>query len=243
MLFNSGTTTNSIVYRLNRNTGANNTIYPLADKASDVNEGLDKYWHLAMVGSGTWQIDDSNQTDLPISTADLVSGQQDYTLPSDLMIIEKIFAKDSGGSWNELAPVDITQTQEDLGAKNIWILPSGNSGSPTKYDKKANSIFLDPIPNYNSTSGLKISFKRGPSYIISSDTTKAPGIPSIYHPYLVDYATWVYLGSKLSNQSLIAKYNVLTIKLANWEKTIKEYYAYRPADEKKRLIPLREYNR
>jgi hypothetical protein len=233
MLFNSGTTTNSIVAKINRTTGANNTTYPLADKASDVNEALDKYWYIAMLGDGNWQIDDSNNTDLPIAVTNLVSGQQDYSFPSEVMVIEKVFVKESGGNFKEILPIDITQ--------DVAIWTSADSGSPFQYDKKANSIFLNYTPNYNSTGGLKVVFKRGPSYFVSTDTTKAPGVPAIFHSYFSDYASSVFLANKLSGSA--GKLDRLLIKIRNTEQAIQDFYGQRSKDELKRFIPMRQNNK
>src|SRR5438105_2541997 len=45
-----------------------------------INEGYSRYFDKAMDADGTWQIDDTNFTTVPIATASLISGQQDYGL-------------------------------------------------------------------------------------------------------------------------------------------------------------------
>lgn len=226
MQFNSGTTTNSIVARINRTTGTTNVTHPLADKASDCNEALDRFWTLALPADGKWQLDDTNNTDLPIGTTNLTSSQQDYSLASDVMEIEKVFVKDSSGNWLEVQPVDITGTKSDIHAQNIWQLPSSNSGIPTHYDKVGASIFLDPIPNYSSTGGLKVVFKRGPSYFSSSDTTKQPGIPVIFHNFIHRYASWLFLADKNPRKG-----DVLIPQIQRDEMAIVEFFAHRDKNE------------
>ena len=238
MVFNSGSTTNSIVRRLNRRTGANDTTYPVADKASDINEGLDRFWILAMLADGKFQIDDTNNTtDIPVVRTNLVSGQQQYTFATDLLVVEKLFCKDAAnGNFQELFPVDIKQTRNNLHARNIWELPTGNSGIPTHYDKTINSFLLDPVPNYNSALGLRLVYKRGASYFTSADTTKAPGIPAVFHPGLVDYASRTYLLDKVSTAEISRKLIELEKSLAKWEESITDFYANRTQDEPTKIV-------
>lgn len=151
---------------------------------------MDKFFAIALTSDGSWQFDDLNYTDLPIGVTDLVSGQQDYAFASDVLSVDKILVKDQAGNWLELQPVDIHEKR--LASRNIWQLP-GSVGIPTSYDKFANSILLDPIPNYNSTGGLKVVFKRNASKFVYTDTTKEPGIPSLFHPYLARVAALSYL--------------------------------------------------
>ena len=85
---------------------ANTTEYPLADKTRQMNK-----WYRTVMGwilkyGGKWIFDDSNYTDLPYSRANCVTGQKDYTFPTDYVEIEGISYKDSGGIWHKLIPLD-----------------------------------------------------------------------------------------------------------------------------------------
>lgn len=232
MYFNPTTDAQSIVARLNRLTGADNTIYPLIEKANDCNEALDRFFYLAMTADGTFQFDDSNYTDLPIGTTNLVSGQQDYAFASDVMTVEKVLCKDSAsGNWTELTPVDIKESKYNLHARNIALLPTGNTGIPTHYDKSWNSILLDPIPSYNSTGGLKVIFGRGPSYFISTDTTKQPGIPIIFHNYIYLYAGLQFLIDK----EITSKIPSTEQKILSLEDSITDFFSHRAKDEPTRI--------
>lgn len=230
MQFNPSTNAQSLVARIDRACGTTSTTYPLIDKANDCNEALDRFWQIALTADGKWQIDDSNNTDLPVGTTNLVSGQQDYSLASEVMQIEKVLIKDSQGNWLEIFPIDISQTQNDIYAKNVWTLPTGDSGSPSRYDKVGTSIFLDPIPNYNSTSGLKVVFKRGPSYFASTDTTKQPGVPVIFHDYISRYASWLFLTDKNPTKAM-----PLFPILQREESSIIEFYSERDKDTPSRI--------
>jgi hypothetical protein len=178
------------------------------------------------MADGRWQIDDTTATDLPIGTTDLVSGQRDYTFAGDVLVVNKILVKDSAGNWSELYPVDTVQTQNNVYARNTWVLPTNDVGTPRTYDKLANSIFLDPVPNYNSTGGLKCVFSRNFTKFISTDTTAVPGIPSIFHPYLTLYAAYPFLRDQGK-----ANAKDVQMEILKTEEAIQEFYNKRIKDE------------
>jgi hypothetical protein len=144
-----------------------------------VNAALDRYFAIAIQASGTWQLDDSNHTDYPFITTDLVSGQRDYSILTDgsgnlVLDIYKVMVKDEAGIYHEIRPVD----QQRDSAESFYS-GQNQTGVPAIYDKTANGIFLDFIPSYNSDDGLKIFINRESSYFVSTDTTKTAGYP--YH--------------------------------------------------------------
>lgn len=214
----------------------------LKEFTADVNMAWDDFVAIAIQSSGTWQFDDSNQTDYPIITTNLVSGQRDYSFTTDgsgnlILDIYRVFVADTGGVFSELTAVDaqsspIADVEGFTNGKNL-------TGVPTKYDKTANGIFLDQIPNYNYTNGLKIYINREPSYFISSDTTKKPGVPGIFHKYFFlkpaqTYAARLGLpiaGGRLRNGA----YTGLLATLQELETDIATYFAKRTKDERPRF--------
>jgi predicted oxidoreductase len=46
------------------------------------------------------------------------------------------------------------------------------------------AIFLDPVPSYNATGGIKAYIDREPDFFTSSDTTKVAGIDPLCQDYL-----------------------------------------------------------
>jgi len=207
-------------------TGISSDTVQLKNFTARMNMALDRFYTLALTHDSQWQFDDTNYTDLPIGTGDLVSGQQDYSFASDVLTVEKVMIKDSSGDWQELDKVDINEP----GAKNLWTLATGNSGTPTQYDKFANSIFLDPIPNYSSTGGLKVVFKRNASKFVYTDTTKEPGIPSLFHPYLARVASLPYLIEH--NMDALTSLNTLILQD---EQAIKDYMGKRNKDDRQQM--------
>ena len=137
--------------------------------------------------------------------------------------------KDQDGKFYDIQPVD----QQTRGTDSLGFVDGQNEeGEPTKYDKTANGIFLDKIPSYNSTGGLKIFINRETTYFTASDTTKKPGFAGLYHEYLAVYPAWQYAQANgLANQNALFQ-NVLML-----EKSIEEHYSKRADDERDLLEP------
>lgn len=211
--------------------GNTNRLYQFTER---INRAQDRFNFLAMSADGRWQWDDSNNTDYNIATANIVSAQQDYIFALEHLEIEKVLVKSSGGTWNLISPFD----QDDDNAVTFLENNSGNSGASTKYDKRADAVFLFPTPNYNSTNGLKVYFKRGPNYFVYNDTTKVPGFASIFHEYLALHASAHYAIERgLSNK------NDLFELLNKEEISIGAYYGKRNKDERPRLSVTNESNK
>lgn len=232
----SATFTN-IVSLINSNTKANATSYPIAEKVIDINLALDKAWAIILQSSGTWQLDDSNQTDYPIITTNLVSGQRDYSFTTDgssnlILDIYKVLVANTSGTFHEIYPVDVQS--EHWGLQGFT---SGQNiqGQPSCYDKTGNGIFLDAIPNYNSTGGLKIYINREASYFTVSDTTKKPGFAGIFHEYLALFASYQYARRNGQTSQETFKRDMLEM-----EEAMGEYYSKRSKDERQQI---RTFNR
>lgn len=237
------TTIVSLIGRLTTTQAATTSSYPIADKTTDINNALGNYMILATQSAGRWQVDDTNQTDYPVVFGSIVSGQQDYSFTVDengnqILDIYKVRAKDSAGTWHTLI-------QRDLQDGNDTPLNSAQTtGIPSKYDLTANGIFLTDIPNYNSANGLEIYISRTPSYFVSSDTTKKPGIPNVFHEYLAFRPAYFYSLAKGLPQA--ASYRVTLYGQdgrSGLEGAIRNYYSNRNRDEKRRMIPTYQDNK
>lgn len=206
---------------------------------ADANIALDKAHQVIFDAGGTWQYDDSNQTDFPIITTNVVSGQRDYTFTTDqtgnlILEIYRVMVADSSGFFQEINPVDV-QTGKNLSS---FYDGQNTGGTPDKYDKTANGIFLDPVPNYNYTNGLKVYINREASYFTSSDTTKKPGFAGIFHKYIALLPAYEYaFRNSLSNT------NVLRAEVQEMEQAIKDYYSLRDKHVRNRLNPNLENNK
>ena len=151
----------------------------------DINIAIDKVLSMIFSVGGTWQFDDANHTDYPIITTDLVSGQRDYTFTMDqssnlILEIYRVEIADSDGNFFDIFPVDVASRQ----APTSFTDGQNLEGQPYCYDKLGNGIFLDPIPDYSYSAGLRMYINREASYFIATDTTKKAGFAGIFHEYL-----------------------------------------------------------
>lgn len=209
---------------------ATTSSYPLKTKTRDINNAFAKYMQLAIASAGRWQVDDTNQTDYPIIKTNLVANQQDYSFTVDansnqILDIHRVEILDTAGNAVLLKPID----QEDI--KNMAMTEyQKTAGTPTFYDKTSNGIVLYPAPSYNSTNGLKIYTSRTPSYFVSTDTTKKPGIPDMFHEYLALRPAYYYCLQKSLPQT-----NNYYQEMLDLESRIKEYHRDRSKDDKVKI--------
>lgn len=205
---------------------ATDSSYPLATKVRDVNNAFSYYMSLAIKACGRWQVDDTNQTDYPIVTFDLVSGQDNYAFdrdgstPTNQMIeLHKLRIKDANGKWIDIEQIDrrefdINQFQDITGV-------------PEYYDITSNGVIFYPTPNYNSDEGAELYVSRMPTRFTSSDTTKKAGIPEMFHEYLAIRPAYFYCLVNGLKQATGLGNEMLRI-----EANIKNYYAGRNRGER-----------
>lgn len=210
----------------------------LKEFTADANLAFDDYLALAFQSSGTWQYDDSNHTDHPIITTDLVAGQRSYVFTADeqnnlVLDIYKVLVK-VNDAYVEIAPVDV-QSQEDT---SDFSDGRETTGTPRRYDKTGNGIFLSPIPSANVDDGLKVYINREPSYFAYTDTTKKPGTPGLHHRYF-----FIRPAEEYARRKSLAVYPRLQAERLALENSIKAYFAERPRDERRVIRPAWEDNK
>lgn len=207
--------------------------YQASDFLVDVNAAYDRVASLILKADSRWQWDDFNNTDLPIATTNIVSGQQDYSLAITHLTIDRVEILDSGGLiWHELDPV--TQQSLKRGAEVALEEYIPTEGTPIKYMVVGNSIFLYGIPNYNMTAGLKLYFTRGPNYFVIGDIssnaaigTKIPGFNQLFHQLLSLWPSYDYC---ITNLPDLAPGYMTKIQLL--EADINDFYGLRFHDQR-----------
>jgi hypothetical protein len=108
-------------------------------------------------------------------------------------------------------------------------------GQPSKYNKTGKGIYLDAIPNYSYTDGIKIFIDREASYFTVLDTfynTKKPGFAGIFHEYLALRPAYQYCYRRQ-----LKKANSLKAEMIEMEQQIEEFYSKRNKDQANRIIP------
>lgn len=221
-------------------TKTNTTSYPIAKFTRDANNAFAEFIMLAIMAAQKWEFDDTNQTDYPIATMNITSGQGDYpfttdnsTTPNQILDISRIELSDANGNWKVLEPFD--QMDESQALTQL----AKTTGIPRRYGKLANGIWLDPIPNFTLANAMKIYFGRTGVYFLSTDTTKKAGIPDHFHEYLAYRPAALYCEANLP--SLAAGYfnfvnDIEQVKIPKW-------YFFRNKDERKNMKVKTESSR
>lgn len=248
--FNDTTTYKGLVQLFEKEVGFNRgdvsgNTDRLKEFTADTNIAWDDFLSIAFGPDGTWQLDDSNHTDYPFITTNLVSGQRDYTFTVDsssniILDIFRVMVKTSStGDYQEIDPVD-QNTPNYLSNENTTSFIDGRNqtGVPTRYDKIANGIQLDLIPSYNATAGLKVFINREPSYFNYEDIIKKPGVSGNLHK-------WFYIkpAHDYARRHTLPQLPRLELEVAKLENIIKNSFRRRQRDVPSRLTAFRENNK
>lgn len=214
----------SIVDEINDICQSDSNSYPIASKTRRVNAAMDRFFTLAFQADGRWAYDDINQTTAPLESINLVSGTEKYaldTFTSEIIKVLRVEALDSGGVSHELTLLDEDDPQFDTLIQTV-------SAIPNQYRLFGKYIYVYPKPSYSSTNGLSLYFSRNKSAFTTTDTTKQPGIPSIFHQYICNLASLPYLIEFQKGQK-----NDIAGQIAKDEAAIIQYFGKRNEGERK----------
>lgn len=112
-------------------------------------------WYRILLGwvfesTGVWEFNGE------MSTTNLVSGQEEYVLPSDFVILNRVeILYPDATDYVKANRID--DKQVDGGAFGNEEIPFGSSGSPV-YRTFDNSIFIYPTPTSAVSAGLRIEY-------------------------------------------------------------------------------------
>ena len=205
--------------------------------ANSVNNWLDMVAGYAIATDKRFQWDDTNHTKMPIGTTSLNSSQTDYSFLTDeqdnrIITLTRIELQDSDGAWTKLEELD--ENLEDEALAKVVV-----AGQPTGYYKLADNIIrLNRIPEATISGGLKFFFQRNPSYFVSTDTTKEPGVSNLLHRGFV-------IASAYDGALALGLPNLqpLSVEMQKEEAKMIEYFGGRNNDVKGRLVAGAENNR
>lgn len=200
------------------------TEYPLADKVRRLNGALEEVVAEIINADGDWQFDDTNHTDLPVGTINLVASQQSYTFMDEFLSLEQVRVKNADGFFQVLKPIDPKEFKPNPVEEYFQ-----DTGLPTHYDKIGDTILLYPSPTAATTTltaGLKVNFKRTIDYFTTSDTTQKPGIPTTHHILLAYMAAIPYC--LLYRPNVVRSYEQ---KVAGMKDSLLELYARREKEQ------------
>lgn len=164
-------------------TNVDTNVFSNADRLLSMNNHLRDIQTLILRSQDEWDYDDSNNTDLPILTANTVAGQQLYTLPTGSLDIKRLEVTYDGVNYVKAEPFDINERSLATSTNAIGDF----SQSAPKYDLMSNTLWLYPIPTGDIEDALKIWISRGPLEFTSGQLvagTVEPGFDSLFHDML-----------------------------------------------------------
>lgn len=208
------------------------TSLPVVDFIRSANSWLRRLVFLIWKSSAQWEWDDSNQTDLPIATTDLVADQQDYSLPSTAIDVQRVEVLDDDGNYQPLVQFDKSQVS-DIALTEYY----ETAGLPIFYDIIGSSLFLYPKPSstdVTTTDGLKLYLARDIDAFTTTDTSQEPGIQPWFHPYISYGGAKDYAISKNLDAN---KVSLIDTEIVRYEVAIKEHAVKRNKDFKTRIRP------
>src|SRR3990167_5957824 len=219
---------------------ADTVSYPAATLLRRVNSSLETLVGKIINADGNWQYDDTNYTDLPVGTGNLVSGQSSYSFSAEYLDILEVMILTTGGIYQRITPFD----PSELGMSfDDWVGSATGTppnGFPQYYDKLGDSIRLDRSPTATHatlTNGLKVRFKRTADLFTSAQVTtgtKVPGIASPYHQLIAYMAAIPYCMSYKKDR--VALYEKKVVEMT---RDMILHYSKREKDVRKIMTPKR----
>ena len=237
MVFSDTSTNQGLIQDITFLTGASLTEYPIADRTRNINEWSRKVLVKILTSQDEWDFDDSNHTDFPILSGNLVSGQRDYSLPlSSEGMLQIKSVEISDGSKFYLAKT-IDKSEQRLAVSNDDI-DSLYTKSEPRYDLQYGSLFVYPLPSSNVANGLKIWINRDISPFTASDTTKTPGFDPVFHQILSLGASYEWAKSRGAKNMAVLKSD-----LAEMFEALGDYYSKKQQDRQSSIKSInRNYN-
>ncbi|MDQ3816318.1 MAG: hypothetical protein M3362_01340 [Acidobacteriota bacterium] len=236
MLLSETTNLQGLAQEFGRFTGigaANVTGTVYTEYVARANAWLDRAVGVILAADNRWQWDDTNYSDAPTGTINIISGTDTYDLPTtwNLLRLERFEILNSAGVATLLSPIDQADIAEG------YTTYQGTAGSPLEIDVRGNKLTLKPAPNYTLSGGLRVYYQRRPYYFAAdgTDDNKEPGIPSIAHRLLSYGPAYDYAIEKtLPNASLLRE------EIGLMEGRLEEFIGERSRYEKPQLKPRRE---
>lgn len=237
MVFSDTSTNTGIVQQTRSFMGVDSSQWPTAKIVNSANNWHDYVTGYAIGADKRFQWDDTNHTKLPEGTTALTINVSDYSFLTDeqgnAIITLTGVSLLVNGKYEPLELVDRNDPDYDPATFGTV------AGTPTKYDKIADNIIrLDTLPPATVSSGLKFYFQRVGSYFVAADTTKAPGVsPLLHRGYVIAAAYDGAMTLGLKNMRNLQQERTLE------DQKMITYFSRRNADQKGRMVPLRQNNK
>ncbi len=207
--------------------GSTSATYSDTNKIRNVNIAYQDVAREIWASDGTWNFDDSNNTDSPIAYRSLGQASANYLVPTTALRIEGVEIKDNGGIWHKLDPI----TYDEMGMAPTEYL-KGN-GLPIQYWLQGNEINLYPTPASASVtlaSGMGVRLSRAVTEFATTASTTIPGFASAFHRILSLAASVDFTQDNVQRQFLLTQKDRL-------EKGLSRFYAKRADQFEPKIRP------
>lgn len=183
MQYNSNTNNQDLCSLADLMAKSNSTSFPIKEKTIYANMGMREIWSWIFESYGGWHYDDSNYTDLPEATTELIANQKQYSLPIESAHLLGVAFKDASGVWTQLKPITLEKIQE-YGAEDEF---ENIAGNPQYYRPISNGFKVYPAANFSQDDSIKINVSRDISVFEITDTTKTPGFVATFHEAIATF--------------------------------------------------------
>lgn len=198
-----------------------------ASALSLVNDYYNKAVGIVLLEMGGWEVNGEE------ATANLVSGQKEYVLPTDLLVLKQIELNlnDETNGWIKAQVFDMSEKGTALA--NDGATP----GFSTRVRVFDNSLFLEDAPTSNVTGGLKIYYSKEATEL--SGANDQPNLAEHCQDYLV-YGPCRDYSIRINDDAGVNRFDRL---LNEMDATIRLHYSNRLPAVKPRIKPrFEKYN-
>lgn len=184
MQLNDTSTQQGIIQMIDTLCSTQDKDYPLKQKILAINNNQDVLHAHRLLSNKGKGIDDSNFTVIAQKTLDIVEGQDQYSLPEDCLMVERLELK-HGNNSHILKMLEL----QDINAP----LSDREDGRPLGYYLQGQTMFLDRKSDYSQSDAFRIWYTRDiGQFSVTGDDTRTPGYYRVLHQYLaygasVDY--------------------------------------------------------
>lgn len=224
-----------VTTRVNFLTGTTVNEYSAPARLVSLNKWYYQAHNWIMQSMDGWHYDDSNATDFPFISANLVAGQQDYggLLTERVLRMKRAEITYDGTNWVKLTPFDLN---EDMNATDSTSVSGDFSQANPRYRMVQNSILVYPVPDTSITDGLKLFVDRSIIPVTASDVTTGTlvlGFDINFHDIVPMGMAYDYNSVKKGDKSLME--DILALKFE-----LMKHYSSKTADKKLALSPYLE---
>lgn len=208
--------------------GSTSATYSPTNKRRNINIAYRDVARIIWESDGGWHYDDSNATTLPKAYTTLVHNQQDYTIPTTAMRVNRVEIMDGSGNWIKLQPLDPQEVHTGLPE-----LLGGSGGTPVYYELTGRSLLLYPTPlssSVTTTNGLMLYVDRDVTSFPVSATTSEPGFAAPFHRIL-SYAASIDFTQDPNQRQFLA------LQKERMEQAMVRFYSKRAPEVKTKIKP------